>query len=102
MRENRVEFVFRERPLTPSELYRNIVEPPGRETAVEVPQSGNDHSDDRNLDVGARLIEDKEIETLSLGNFHAGVHLLVRIETGRTSKSNPHSIAGLSLGDKKG
>ena len=97
MRENRVEFVFRERPLTPSELYRNIVEPPRRETAIEVPQSRNDHSDDRNFDVGARLIEDEEIEALSLGNFHAGVHLLVRIETAelrsRSARSDRRIVA---------
>src|SRR5712692_730265 len=77
---NRIELVFRQRPVSQSELYRNVVKPAGREAAIEVPQSRNDHSDDRDLDVEARLIEDEKIEALTLGKIHAGGHLLARIE----------------------
>ena len=99
---NWIELVFRQRPVPPSELYRNIVKPAGREAAIEMPQSRNDHSDDRHLDVGARLIEDEEIEALSLGETHAGGHLLARVETRRTSEPKPGWTAGASLGVKKG
>ena len=44
-------------------------------------QSWNNHSDDRNLDVGAGLIEDEEIEPLSFREMHAGARLLARVET---------------------
>ena len=76
----RVELVFRQRPISPSELDRNIVKATGTEAAVEMPQSRNDHSDDRDLDIRARLIEDKEIETRALGEIDAGSHLLARVE----------------------
>ena len=81
MRVNRIELVFRQPRVTQSELDRNIVKPAGRETAIEVPQSRNDHSDDRDVDIGAGLIEDEEIEALPLGEAHAGGHLLARVET---------------------
>ena len=58
----RVELAFRQRPVAQSELYRNIVKPARREAAIEMPQPRNDHSDDRDFDVGPRLIEDEEIE----------------------------------------
>ena len=77
---NRIELVFLERPVAQSELYRNIVKPARREAAIEMPQSRNDHSDDRDLDVGTRLIEDEEIEARLLGEAHAGRHLLARVE----------------------
>ena len=60
----RIELVFRQRPVSQSELYRNIVKPARREAAIEMPQSRNDHPDDRDLDVGTRLIEDEEVEAL--------------------------------------
>ena len=78
---NWIELVFRQRPVSQSELYRNIVKPARREAAIEMPHSRNDHSDDRDLDVGACLIEDEEIEARSLGEAHAGRHLLARVET---------------------
>src|SRR5271166_3067431 len=77
---NRIELVFLQRPVTQSELYRHIVKPATREAAIEMPQSRNDHSDDRRLDVGTRLIEDEEIEARSLHEGDAGRHLLARIE----------------------
>src|SRR5215813_11721967 len=77
----RIELVFRQRFVAQSELDRNIVKPAGREPAIEMSQSGNDHSDDRNADVGPRLIEDEEIESLALGEIDAGSHLLARIQT---------------------
>src|ERR1700727_3844889 len=78
---NRIEFVSRQRPVSQSELDGNIVKPARREAAIEMPQSRNDHSDNRYLDVGTRLIEHKKIETLALGEVHAGHHLLAFIET---------------------
>jgi len=77
---NRIKLVFLQRPVTPSELYRHIVKPAGREAAIEMPQPRNDHPDDRRLDVGTRLIEDKKIEAGSLGKGNAGRHLLARVE----------------------
>ena len=47
---NRIELVFRQRPVSQSELYRNIVKPARPEAAIEMPHSRNsrnDHSDDR-------------------------------------------------------
>ena len=76
MRMNWIELGLRQWPLSKSELYRNIVKPARREATIEMPHSRNDHSDDRDLDVGARLIE---------SNF----------------EPKPGWIAGLSLGVKK-
>ena len=48
-------------PLAPPEIDRHVVESARCETTIEMPQSRNDHPDDRNLDVWARLVEDEEI-----------------------------------------
>src|SRR5215468_7951562 len=64
---NRIDLVFQHRLVPPPELYRYVVEPAGREAAIEMPQSRNDHPGDRDLDVDARLIEDEEIEARALG-----------------------------------
>src|SRR5262249_39528310 len=76
----RIELAFRQRSVSPSELDRDIVKPPRCEAAIEMPQSRDDHSGDRDLDVEARLIEDEEIEARALGQVHAGGHLLARVE----------------------
>ena len=86
---NWIELVFRQRPVPQSELDRNIVKPARREAAIEMPQSRNDHSDDRDVDVGTRLIEDEEVEARSLGEMHAGGHLLARIETAELRAEAP-------------
>src|SRR5258708_13372878 len=44
-----------------------------------MPQSGNDLSDDRDLDVGPGLIEDEEIEACAPGDIDAGEHLIARV-----------------------
>src|SRR5262249_58925941 len=75
-----IELVFRQRSVSPPELDRHIVKPARCEAAIEMPQSRNDHSGDRDPDVGARLIEDEEIEARALGEIHAGPHLLARVE----------------------
>src|SRR3984893_18142172 len=67
--------------MPPSEIHRDSVKPTRRKAPIEMPQSWNDHSDDRNLDVGAGLIEDEEIEPLAFGEIHAGARLLARVET---------------------
>src|SRR3974390_1249243 len=77
----RIYFVFRQRSVAQSELNRNIIEPARREAAIEMPHSRNDYPHNWNVDVGARLIEDKEVEALPLGQTHAGNHLLARVET---------------------
>src|SRR5258706_15429254 len=79
MGEKRSEFVFQKRPISQSEFHRNIVKSARCETAIEMPQSRNDHSDDRDLDVGPRLIEDEEIEARAPGNIDAGVDVLARV-----------------------
>src|SRR6266508_3488211 len=76
-----IEFVFRQRPVSQSELYRNIVKPARREAAIEMPHPRNNHSDDRDVDVGARLIQDKKVEALAFRETHAGGHLLARVVT---------------------
>src|ERR1019366_6051883 len=79
VRKERRKFAFRQRPIQQSELYRNIVKPARSEAAIEMPQSGNDHPDDRDPDVGPRLIEDEEIEARALGDIDAGVDLPARV-----------------------
>ena len=77
----RIDFVFRQRSVAQSELYRNIIKPARREAAIKMPHSRNDHPDNRNVDVRPRLIEDEEVEALPLGQTYAGIHLLARVET---------------------
>src|SRR5262245_34113247 len=80
---NGIELVLRQRPVSQSELYRNIVKPARREAAIEMPHSRNDHSHHRDANVGARLIEHKEIKALLLGDAHASAHLLAYLETAK-------------------
>ena len=75
-----IELVFRQRPVAQSELYWNIVKAAGCEAAIEMPQSRNDHSNHRDLDIGARLIEDEKVEARSLSETHTSAHLLARVE----------------------
>src|ERR1700732_3259173 len=72
----RSKLALRHRLVSQPEFYRNIVEPARREAAIEMTQSGNDHSDDRHLDVRPRMIEDQEIEACTPGDVDAGIHLL--------------------------
>jgi hypothetical protein len=76
----RIEFAFRQRPIAPTQLYRNVVQPPRTEAAIEVPQSWYDNSNHRHLDVGAGLLENKEIKANLLGEVHASHHLLAAVE----------------------
>ena len=78
---NWIELSLRQWALSKSKLYRNIVKPARREAAIEVPQSRNDHSDDRDLNIGASLIEGEEIEALSLGEVQASHHLLPLVKS---------------------
>src|SRR4051795_11097345 len=81
MRVNRIELAFRRRPVAQPERYRNVIKPARRETAIEMPQPRNDHPRDRDIDVGARLIEDEEVEARAPDSLYAGRHLLARVET---------------------
>ena len=67
MRMNWIELGLRQWPLSKSELYRNVVKPARREAAIEMPQSRNDNPDNGNAYIGTRLIENQEIQTLSVG-----------------------------------
>ena len=78
---NRIKLAFRERSVPPSELHRNIIKPTRRKTAIEMPHSRNNHSHDWHLDVGPGLIENKEVETLLLGDAHAFSNLLAGVHT---------------------
>src|SRR5579883_2003823 len=91
---NWIKFILRQRPIAQSKLHRNIIKSAGREAAIEMPQSRNDHPDNRDLDVGACLVEDEEIKALLLGNPDAGGHLLARAETAelRTAARLDHCI----------
>jgi hypothetical protein len=79
MGKKRSELIFSQRSISQSELYRNIVKPTRRETAIEMPQARNNHSDDRDLDVRPRLIEDEEIEACAAGDVEAGEYLLAGV-----------------------
>ena len=60
MRVDRIEIAFQGRLIQPAQLDRDIVKSSGREPAVEVPQPRNSHANDRNVDVGAGVIENEE------------------------------------------
>jgi hypothetical protein len=79
----RIELVFRGRPVAQPQLYWDIVKPARREAAIEMAQSRNNHADDRDLDIGTRLIKDQEIKSLSLCEIHACHHLLALVETAK-------------------
>jgi len=46
-----------------------------------MPQSRNDHPDDRNLDIKPGLIKDEEIKPKTLGKLHASQDLFAPIES---------------------
>src|SRR4051812_41770655 len=79
-RKIRIQRALRNRAITKSELDGNIVQPPGREAAIEVPHSGDDHPDNRRPDVGPGLVQHDEIETLLLDELDAGDHLRSVVE----------------------
>ena len=76
MGEERSKFALRHRLVSQPEFYRDIVQPARPEAAIEMTQSGNDHSDDGDLNVGPRLIEDEKIEACALRDLDTGLHLL--------------------------
>src|SRR5262245_66506932 len=75
-----IELAFQQPSVAQSELYRNIVKPARCEAAIEMPHSRNDHPHDRNINVGARLLEDEKAEALLPGQTHAGGDLLARAD----------------------
>src|SRR5882724_11538142 len=70
------ELAFRHRLISQPEFDRNIVKPARPQAAIEMTKAGNDHSDDGDLDIGPRLIEDEEVEACTPGDVDAGIHLL--------------------------
>ncbi len=95
MGKKRREFAFRQRLISQSEFHRNIVKPARCEAAIEMPQSRNDHSDDGDLDVGPRLIEDEEIETCAPGDIDAGQHLVARVVEAPKSRAATEAFDAL-------
>ena len=55
----RIEIGFPQRPFAQTQFDRHIIEPPGGETAMQMPQSRNDHPDNGNLDVRPGLVENE-------------------------------------------
>src|ERR1700733_7124580 len=82
MRMHRIDFALQHRPVAPSELHRYVVESAGSKTAIEMPQSRDDHAHHRDFDVGTRLIKHQKIKPLALGELDAGHHLLALVESG--------------------
>ena len=78
-----IELTFRKRSVAQSKFYRNIVKPARCEAAIKMPHPWNDHPDDGDIDVWARLIEDEKVQTLPLCQTNAGGHLLARAEVAK-------------------
>ena len=95
-------FAFRHRMVAQPEFYRDIVKSARREAAVEMTQSGNDHSHDGDLDVGPRLIEDEEIEARTPGDFDAGIDLPACVVEKADRRAAAGWSAGLPLGVRNG
>src|ERR1700722_17279425 len=72
----RSEVAFRHRLISQPEFDRNIVKPARPGAAIEMTQARHDHSDDGDLNVGPRLIEDGEVEACTPGAVAAGIQLL--------------------------
>ena len=76
----RIEIGFPQRPFAQTQFDRHVIEPPGGETAMDMPQSRNDHPDNGNIDVRPGLVENEEIQAKTPGKLDAGKHLLAPIE----------------------
>src|SRR5215471_8614122 len=96
-----IELAFRQRSVAQSKLYRNIVKATRCKAAIEMPHPWHDYPDDGDINVGARLIEDEKVESLLLGQTHAGGHLLARVETAGL-RSKTRLDRGLIAGRQKG
>src|SRR5262245_13216001 len=75
-----IELSFRQRSVAQSKFYRNVVKPARCEAAIKMPHPRNDHPDNRDINVGACLIEDEKIEGLLRRQTDVGSHLLARAE----------------------
>src|SRR5262245_12158239 len=84
---NGIELVLRQRPVAPSEVYRDIVNPTGCEAAIEMPQSRHGHAPQGGLDSGPGLIEHRKVDAGLLGKTHTGT--CSRASNGRTSSRSP-------------
>src|SRR4030095_13098876 len=62
-----------------SKPHGNVVKPARRKAAIEMPQAWNEHSNDRDLNVGPRLVEHEEIVTCLGRDLDTGIHLIARI-----------------------
>ena len=78
--EKGIEIGLPHRPLAQTERDGRVVETTGPEATIEMPQSRNDHPDDRHVNVRARLIEDEEIMSSPRGELDAGQHLVAAVE----------------------
>ena len=55
-----IQIGFPQRSFAQTQLDRHIIEAPGSETAMEMPQSRNDHPDNGNPDVRPGLVENEQ------------------------------------------
>ena len=88
-----IELGFRQRPLSQSELDRDIVEPARRETAILVAQPGGDNPDHWNTNIRPRLVKDEKIESMALGERHTGMHLLAPAKARELGRDVGHRSA---------
>ena len=79
VRQERREFAFQPRAIQQSKPHGNIVKPARREAAIEMPQAWNEHANDRDLNVGPRLVEHEEIVTCLGRDLDTGIHLIARV-----------------------
>src|SRR5262249_24024978 len=64
---NGIELMLRQRPIAPSKVHWDIVNPTGCEAAIEMPQSRHDHAHQGGLDSGPGLIEHQKMDAGLLG-----------------------------------
>jgi hypothetical protein len=79
----RIEIGLPQGPFAQPQFDRHIVEPSRSKTAMEMPQSWNNHPDNGNLHVRPGLVENQEIQAKTFGELDAGENLLAPIETGK-------------------
>src|SRR5262249_39716416 len=94
---NGIELMLRQRPIAPSKVHWDIVNPTGCEAAIEMPQSRHDHAHQGGLDSGPGLIEHQKIDAGLLGKTHTGYLLAHRMAN---FEPRPGCTAGWLLGAK--
>ena len=78
-RRKRIQAGFPQSSLSQAQFDRHIIESPGSETAVEMPQSRNDHAGNRYPDVRPGLVENEKIQAETFGKLDASQNLIAPI-----------------------